>query len=231
MERDWLEGELASGRSMESIAREAGVDPSTVSYWVRRHSLRSAHAARHAPRGGIPADVLEALIAQGLSSREIAERLGCSQSTVRHWLGRHGLRTNRAAARASRVVPSGDSRRGTCPVHGETEFRRRPDGYWRCLACRSEHVSAWRRRTKRLLVEEAGGRCVLCGYDRCISAMHFHHLEPRSKRFHLAQGGVGRSLAEAREEAAKCVLLCANCHAEVEAGIANLPSVPEPAPV
>jgi hypothetical protein len=34
---------------------------------------------------------------------------------------------------------------------------------------------------------------------------------------------VTRALAKAREEAAKCVLLCANCHAEVEAGIAQLP--------
>jgi hypothetical protein len=31
-----------------------------------------------------------------------------------------------------------------------------------------------------------------------------------------------RSLAILREEARKCVLLCANCHAEVEAGFAFL---------
>lgn len=32
-----------------------------------------------------------------------------------------------------------------------------------------------------------------------------------------------RSIERAREEAAKCVLLCANCHAEVEAGVRSLP--------
>jgi hypothetical protein len=34
--------------------------------------------------------------------------------------------------------------------------------------------------------------------------------------------GVTRSLAAARVEMAKCVLLCANCHAEVELGITTL---------
>jgi hypothetical protein len=79
-------------------------------------------------------------------------------------------------------------------------------------------VSAWRRRIKRLLVEEAGGRCRICGYDRCPAAMQFHHVDPRRKSFMTSRQGVTRALAEARVEAAKCVLVCANCHAEVEAG-------------
>jgi hypothetical protein len=35
--------------------------------------------------------------------------------------------------------------------------------------------------------------------------------------------GVARSLEKARAEPRKCVLLCANCHAEVEAGVLGLP--------
>jgi len=75
---------------------------------------------------------------------------------------------------------------------------------------------------KRLLVEDAGGRCVRCGYDRCVAALEFHHLDPAEKRFALSTRGVARSLEKARVEASKCVLLCANCHAEVEAGVARL---------
>ena len=44
-----------------------------------------------------------------------------------------------------------------------------------------------------------------------------------SRRFALSREGVTRSLAKTREEAQKCVLLCANCHAEVEGGFAQLP--------
>jgi hypothetical protein len=78
---------------------------------------------------------------------------------------------------------------------------------------------------KTILVSEAGGRCGVCGYDRCVGALAFHHLDPQSKSFGLAEGGLARSLAEARREAGKCILLCANCHAEVEAGIVELPMV------
>jgi DNA-binding transcriptional ArsR family regulator len=230
MEREWLEQELAAGRSIESIAREVGKDPSTVSYWVRKFGLRSEHAERHASRGGIARDTLIGLVERGLTTREIAEELGVSQATVRHWLARHDLRTAAAASRAARRAPAGEDETGVCPIHGETEFRRRPDGYWRCLQCRSMHVSARRRRIKQVLVAEAGGCCVLCGYDATPAALHFHHVDPSTKRFHLAYGGFARSLDVAREEAAKCVLLCANCHAEVETGIATITAASESSP-
>jgi ribosomal protein L30E len=34
--------------------------------------------------------------------------------------------------------------------------------------------------------------------------------------------GAARSIASARAEMAKCVLLCANCHAEVESGLTTI---------
>jgi 5-methylcytosine-specific restriction endonuclease McrA len=71
-------------------------------------------------------------------------------------------------------------------------------------------------------VEEAGGCCRLCGYDRCVSALQFHHLNPAEKSFTLSNAGFTRSIAKARAEASKCVLLCANCHAEVEAGLRDV---------
>jgi hypothetical protein len=70
-------------------------------------------------------------------------------------------------------------------------------------------------------VEEAGGRCRICGYNRCIAALQFHHLDPTAKEFNLARRGA-RSIERLRTEARKCVLLCSNCHAEVEAGVAEL---------
>jgi hypothetical protein len=47
-------------------------------------------------------------------------------------------------------------------------------------------------------------------------------LDPAKKRFSMGREGVTRSLAAMREEAGGCVLLCANCHAEVEAGIVRI---------
>ena len=110
----------------------------------------------------------------------------------------------------------------TCLHHGETEFWMEGRGTYRCLACRRERVAARRRRVKEILVSEAGGSCRLCGYSRCLAALHFHHLDPGQKRFAMGREGVTRSLAEMRKEAGGCILLCANCHAEVEAGIVRI---------
>jgi hypothetical protein len=96
-------------------------------------------------------------------------------------------------------------------------------GGFRCARCEADRVVAWRRKVKQILVAEAGGACLLCGYAQCPAALQFHHLDPTAKSFALSREGVTRSLARAREEAAKCALLCANCHAEVEAGFVELP--------
>ena len=64
---------------------------------------------------------------------------------------------------------------------------------------------------------------------RSTAALHFHHVDPSEKEFAALPRGLTRSIAEARAEAAKCVLLCANCHAEVEAGVATIdPKLPGP---
>jgi hypothetical protein len=67
-------------------------------------------------------------------------------------------------------------------------------------------------------VEEAGGCCVVCGYDRTVVNLHFHHVNPAEKSFSLSMNTT-KSLARYREELQKCVLVCANCHGEIEAGL------------
>jgi hypothetical protein len=110
-----------------------------------------------------------------------------------------------------------------CRTHGVTTFVRSGSAaHYRCRRCRAEHVAARRRRVKEILVAEAGGRCVVCGYDRAPAALHFHHVDPSTKSFALSRQGVTRGIAEARAEAKKCVLLCSNCHAEVESGYRDL---------
>jgi len=64
----------------------------------------------------------------------------------------------------------------------------------------------------------------ICGYNRHVAALHFHHLDPSTKAFSIAHEGVTRAIDTMRQEVKKCVLLCARCHAEVEAGVATLPT-------
>jgi transposase len=225
MDRESLARLLDMGLSLEQIGRRFGRDRSTVGYWVRKHGLQAANAAKHSPRGGIGRGVLESLIEEGLSISGIAERLGVHASTVGYWLGKHELRTAQAQRReqGQRAKAAGRATvKMTCLHHGETDFWMEGRGAYRCLACRRDRVSDRRRRVKEILVSEAGGSCRICGYSRCLAALHFHHLDPGGKRFSMGREGVTRSLAVMREEAQRCVLLCANCHAEVEAGIVRI---------
>jgi transposase-like protein/DNA-directed RNA polymerase subunit RPC12/RpoP len=229
MDRDWLAERLEAGASIEAIAREAGKHPSTVAEWVNRHGLRSRHADRHAARGPLSVEDLEPLVAVGMSVRQIARELDRSPTTIRHWLRRHGMKT--AAARLVRRDGSTASEvMRDCPRHGWTWFRRvGSQTHYRCARCVTQAVTERRRKVKEILVDEAGGACAACGYRACIGVLQFHHLDPSTKRFHLGRDGVTRSIEAARAEARKCILLCANCHTEVELGVRALPVTSESA--
>ena len=86
------------------------------------------------------------------------------------------------------------------------------------MASNSPSVQSWRKRTKIKLVEIAGGKCNLCGYDKCISALEFHHLDPNTKEFNVTGSKTTRSFDAMLSEIRKCILVCANCHREVHAG-------------
>jgi transposase len=230
MEKELLEQCLAEGLSLAAIGERAGKHEATISYWLKKYGLSAVRADKHRSKGAPEKDEMEQLIAAGLSLREIARRLDRSLATVRHWMQRYGLEAPPHRHEAPEGRPHEANLR--CAHHGETIFVLEGRGSYRCRQCRLERVARRRRAIKRVLVEEAGGRCQLCGYDRCQEALQFHHLDPSQKSFHLGQGGLSRSLARCRSEAQKCALLCATCHAEVEAGITamSLNSVAEANP-
>jgi len=225
VDRDSLALLLAQGHSLAEIGRRFGRDESTVGYWVKKHGLQAVNGDKHAARGGLGRELLATLIDEGLSVRAISARTGFAATSVRYWIRRHGL-TSAAASRRDegrRAKQSGFARVVMeCPTHGKTEFSLEGRGAYRCLRCRNDRVAARRRRVKAILVAEAGGACVRCGYDRYAGALHFHHRDPATKEFAIANQGITRSLAAMRAEAAKCDLLCANCHAEIEAELETL---------
>jgi transposase len=230
VEKQSLEVLLGLGLSVEEIGKRFRKDPSTVSYWLQRHGLTPARGDEQPTRSGIPRDRLEDLVERGMTIAEIAAEVGRSKSTVRLWLARYGFRTkNKVGPRHTGASVEGRStgRREivmSCIHHGETAFVLEGRGYYRCKRCRADRVAARRRKAKATLVQEAGGRCVICGYDRHPAALEFHHLDRSQKRLTLSRNGAALSLDAMRAEAAKCVLLCSNCHAEVEAGVTTIPA-------
>ncbi len=222
MDRALLEEMLAEGLSLAAMGRRLGVHESTVAGQLWAYGLRAVNAEKHAARGGLTREQLEPLIARGMSIAQIAAEVDRSKATVRHWLCRHGLKTwspsgSRRKAESHTAHAAGlREARMACARHGETGFVLDGRGYYRCRKCRAEAVSRRRRKMKEILVQEAGGACSACGYSESPRALHFHHLDPAQKSFELNANGVALALDTLRAEARKCVLLCSNCHAEVE---------------
>lgn len=83
-----------------------------------------------------------------------------------------------------------------------------------------DHVKEYRKRVKQELVDYKGGKCQVCGYNRCNEALEFHHLNPKEKDFSLSSQH--KSIELLKKEADKCVLLCCRCHREVHSEIITL---------
>lgn len=75
----------------------------------------------------------------------------------------------------------------------------------------------YRRTIKQKAVDYKGGKCELCGYNKTINALEFHHLDPKQKDISISGGT--KSFEKIEKELDKCVLLCANCHREIHANL------------
>jgi hypothetical protein len=109
-----------------------------------------------------------------------------------------------------------------CKRHGLTDFTLQKRGAYRCKKCIVEAVTNSRRSTKRKAVDYKGGKCELCGYSKCVSALEFHHRDPDKKDFGISTSGCTRSWEETKQELDKCVIVCANCHREIHDGMTTL---------
>lgn len=85
----------------------------------------------------------------------------------------------------------------------------------RCKRCRVDAVNKRRWKIKQAAILYKGGECAQCGYNKCIDALEFHHLDPTKKDFALGNKGHTRSWDKIKVELDKCMLVCSNCHKEL----------------
>ena len=82
-------------------------------------------------------------------------------------------------------------------------------------SCNSCNVNRRRFALKKKMVKYLGSECKMCGYNRCLSAMDFHHRDPKEKKFSIS-GSHCLKWNIIKLELDKCDLLCCRCHREVE---------------
>lgn len=78
-----------------------------------------------------------------------------------------------------------------------------------------EYYRNRRKEIKESLINYKGGKCEKCGYDKCIKALQFHHIDPNKKDFTISKNIKSLKFEDVKKEVDKCILVCANCHAEI----------------
>ena len=86
-----------------------------------------------------------------------------------------------------------------------------------CYECVPDGIQLGRSGLLDLIRKKHGGKCQRCGYNTYLGALDFHHINPDEKDFTI--GNRDYKLIDCIHEAEKCVLLCANCHREIHAGL------------
>ena len=167
---------------------------------------------------------LEKFIKDGKSFNQISKETGKSLTTVRYWAKKNGLESKYVQFKY--VEKKGVPTERICPkckllLPSEQFYKRRgvecSSTY--CKVCTSNQSLNRMQKLKKQMVDYRGGCCQICGYDKYIGALEFHHTDPKQKDFNLSSLKRYSFNDIVKSELDKCVLVCANCHREVHAKI------------
>lgn len=154
---------------------------------------------------------LQKLIEEGISSHAIAKKIGKAQTTVRYWVRKYGLKLHK-----HRVFYNGNNKVCTkCLIEKDLkDFYKKRNGLYHtyCKICLNSTAMNRQQNLKKLSVDYKGGKCKHCGYNKCIGALQFHHIDPTKKDFNISKKN--KCFENLKKELDKCVLLCSNCHVE-----------------
>lgn len=67
---------------------------------------------------------------------------------------------------------------------------------------------------KKWGLEYLGSKCSRCGYNKCVTALEFHHKDGSEKEFGISDRDIVLDWIKIKQELDKCEVLCANCHRE-----------------
>ena len=216
---------INKGLTSKQIAQQLGIGTSTAKGHIRDYGLKTIFKKERIP---IDKEKLENLIALNYSTYKIATALKCSQTNVRHWINKFGLKTITTTKYGNKTKKYliGDEK--ICPKCNRNLLVCKENFYikksgivhaW-CKQCNNQITYQKQKQMKIDAVKYKGGKCKICGYDKYVGALDFHHINPDEKDFGISEL---RSYTwdTIKKELDKCICVCRNCHAEIHAGLIN----------
>lgn len=153
-----------------------------------------------------------------------ARKLETSYSNLQYWIKKHKIVAPRwrLEHKSERTCPRCNETKLRCEFHRKKGIEG-ASAY--CKRCCSEESAERQKKFKRTCVQYKGGKCIRCGYDKCISALDFHHRDPTQKDFAISHLKSHALTKKVFEELDKCDLVCSNCHREIHDKIGALPEI------
>ena len=142
-----------------------------------------------------------------------------SQKSTRKYCSQDCLNASRRQKWAERQkLPKDISYKGKekiCPICNKHFYPKTAMASQRkcCYECMPDGTQLTRGMFLAKIKEARGGKCIRCGYNKCLKALEFHHLDPSQKDFTISNDHF--RLDEAVAESKKCILICSNCHKEL----------------
>ena len=152
------------------------------------------------------------LVLNKLTTKELVKHFGCTRQHIEYLRRKYDLR-------ASKIIP-----KHSCRVCGETD----PSKFYKtyvyiCGKCQNEKTKKSLANVKSEMIKYKGSKCQICGYDKCDSALEFHHIDPKQKDSSITNMIQTRvELNILIKEVDKCILICANCHRELHKGLITI---------
>lgn len=163
---------------------------------------------------------LEELINKGMSLNKISKDLNKSLTTIRYWVKKYGIEVKFKNFKEIEIKDYGKFRfcprcKNDCPIENFYNRRGKNNSSVYCKKCTSDQSLERMRDLKTEMVNYKGNCCSICGYNKYIGALEFHHLNPQEKDFAPSQLKSYKFDDVVKKELDKCILVCSNCHREI----------------
>lgn len=177
------------------------------------------------------------LFDDGWNYTQIASKLDCSKGTISHHLSLfvkerkkqkkefiENIKSNLPKDRNELIELYGNKLTFREKQYFFNTFYKLPDMGSRVNGkVPNEYYRNKRYKIKKEMVEYKGGSCELCGYNKSLRALQFHHKNPSEKDFTISSTICMNEIV--KKELDKCMLVCANCHSEIhDNNMADCPS-------
>jgi hypothetical protein len=153
----------------------------------------------------ITKEQLQELVTKEYTKKQVSRELNIGYSTVYWYMSKYGLTFSNVESNRKVDIQK-------CATCGDTDSANFYGGRKiQCKNCFNKQCAEKQKETKLRAVEYKGGCCQHCGYNKSISALEFHHMDPIQKD---PQYKATWSWKRLKPELDKCILLCSNCHRE-----------------